>query len=153
MKRVAAFLFLLLGAMGCDDSVTPKEQLEGNWLFQTSDGLAGMGLTFNGDQYTAYVMELTSSASANAEVETGSFLTSDTQIVFTPREWSCPGPDSIYVLPYGLASGSLTITSGATLIVFQRNVASPATNFVITTGCSSQTGTFVPMPVAPVSNS
>jgi hypothetical protein len=111
-----------------------------------------MGLTFNGAEYSAYVMELTSSTSANAEVETGSFLTSDTQIVFTPREWSCPGPDSIYVLPYKLANGSLAITSGATLIAFQRNLASPATNFVITTGCT-QTGTFVPMPVAPVSNS
>ena len=152
MKRMAVFLFLLLGAMGCDDPVTPKGQLEGNWLFEASDGLTGIGLTFNGDQYTGYVMGLTSSTSANAEVETGSFLTSDTQIVFTPREWSCPGPDSIYVMPYALANGSLAITSGATVVVFQRNLASPATNFVITTGCT-QTGTFVPMPVAPVSNS
>jgi hypothetical protein len=152
MKRIAVFLFLSLGAIGCDDSVAPEQKLEGNWLFETSDGLTGMGLTFDGAQYTAYVMELTSSTSANAEVETGSFLTSDTQIVFTPREWSCPGPDSIYVLPFKLANGSLLITSGATLVVFQRNLASPATNFVITTGCT-ETGTFVPMPVAPVSNS
>jgi len=151
MRRTAVFLFLLLGAMGCGDPVTPKDPLEGNWLFESSDGLSGMGLTFNGAEYSGYVMELTSSTSANAEVEKGTFLTSDTQIVFTPREWSCPGPDSIYVMPYKIENASLAVTSGATVIVFQRNLASPATNFVITTGCS-QTGTFVPMPVAPVSN-
>ena len=43
MKRMAVFLFFLLGAIGCDDSVTPKEQLEGNWLFQAPDGFTGMG--------------------------------------------------------------------------------------------------------------
>ena len=52
---------------------------------------------------------------------------------------------------FAVSVATLAITSGATLIAFQRNLASPATNFVITTGCT-QSGTFVPMPVAPVSN-
>src|SRR6185295_3373010 len=93
---------LLLGAIGCGGGgdPTPADRLQGNWLFADADGLTGVGLTFDGSDYVAFLMGLTSTNTANAEVERGGFDASTTQITFTPREWSCPGPDAIYALSY-----------------------------------------------------
>ena len=152
MKKWTGATLLLLSAIGCGGGdPSAQDRLAGNWAFAAPDGVSALGLTFTGADYAAFIMDLTSANTANAEVENGGFSASDTQIRFFPREWSCPGPDATYAFPYKFVGSSLSITNGNTVIVFEPIVAGPATSFAITTGCN-QTGTFVPSPLAPVGN-
>lgn len=142
---------LALVGFGCDGGdASPAERLAGNWIFLPADGSSGLGLTLQADgDYNVMVAELTSSNTANAEIEIGVFSANDTEIMFYPRKWSCPGPDPSYIVRYALSGSSLGITGGSTLVSLERNPYPASTNFAITTGCM-QTGTFVPMPIAPL---
>lgn len=152
MQRWTGAVLLLLSAIGCGSgSQSTQERLEGNWFYTAPDGMSGIGLTFNGAEYGAFILDLTSANTANAEVEKGTFNASDTQIRFFPTEWSCSSSDPTYSFPYKFVGASLSVTNGNTVIVFEPVVAAPATTFAITTGCN-ETGSFVPGPLAPVGN-
>ncbi len=74
MQKWTGAVLLLLSAIGCGSgSQSAQERLAGNWAFTASDGMSAIGLTFNGADYGAFIMDLTSANTANAEVEKGTF--------------------------------------------------------------------------------
>lgn len=146
---------LLVALIGCgDDSKTPQEKLVGGtWVFSNSSGSAGLDLIFNADaSYSVQLLELTSTTTANDQVETGVYSASDSKITFTPQKYTCPGPDPIYRVAYTFNGESLALLFADGVIAFERYTGPAATNFTLTFGCFQDDGSFVPSPLAPVSN-
>jgi hypothetical protein len=115
-------------------------------------GTAGLGVIFNSDgTYTFTELELTSSTSANAQIETGTFTVSGATITATPKEWSCPGPDAVYSLSYSFQGSSLNLSQPSGIIILQQNT-STASSGAIAIGCIDSSGNFKAEPLAAVSN-
>jgi hypothetical protein len=149
MRWLAAIV--LLASVGCGGNPTPDDKVQGNWIFASSDGLTGIGLKFNDISYDLSGLVLTSSNTAQAIVEKGSFSINATTLVFAPTESTCPGPIPIYQMDYRFSGSVLMITAGSNLIAFERNPYAVDSSFALTLGCDVS-GSFVPSPIAPVSN-
>jgi hypothetical protein len=152
-KWMLAVLLAAVAACGGGNSETPKERLIGQWLYTNSSGGAGIDITFKTDAtYSAQVLQLTSTTTANDEVETGVFSTTDTEITFTPQKYTCPGPDPVYSVTYSFNGDSLLLLLSTSATAFSRNTTPPTTNFSIAFGCIQSDGSFVVSPLAAVSN-
>jgi hypothetical protein len=150
MKWTLAVL-LVVASCGGGSNPTPQERLIGKWLY--SGASAGIGLEFDpNDAYSAQVLQLTSSTTGNDEVETGTFAATDTEIAFTPQKSTCPGPVSVYTLTYHFNEDSLGVLYSTGAMVFSRNTDPPSSNAIVTFGCFQSGGSFVPAPLAAVSN-
>jgi hypothetical protein len=147
----AASLVGLLTACSSSSSSQPPS-LYGNWDYIDSAGTAGNGLTLKSDgTYVVSRLVLTSSTSANAQVESGTMVVTGSTIAFTPQNWSCEEPkDPPYTATYQLTNGGLEVTLPGLVIAFQVNTSPVATNFTLATGCFPQSGGFVPSPLSPV---
>lgn len=144
-------LALVVGCGGADQS-TPEQQVVGSWLFTSADGNSGFGAVFKDDgTYTSAILVASSSTSAEAEVEKGTYSATDTQITFTPNEFSCAGPDAIYAAPYKVDGQSLVLTLGSNVVIMAPNTDPASSNGLLQTGCFNA-GVFTPQAVAPVSN-
>jgi hypothetical protein len=97
-------------------------------------------------------LQLTSSTTGNDQVETGTFAATDTEIAFTPQKSTCPGPVSVYALTYNFNDDSLAVLYSTGAVAFSRNTTPPSSNAIITFGCFQSGGSFVPAPLAAVSN-
>ena len=151
MKWTLVVLLATVASCGGGNSETPKERLIGKWLYSGSS--AGIGLQFNSDAtYSAQVLQLTSDTTGNDEVEKGVFSATDTQIVFTPQMYTCPGPLPVYTLAYTFNGDSLSVMFSTGAMGFSRNTVPASSNFIITFGCFQSDGSFVTSPLAPVSN-
>jgi len=147
-----AVLLVAVAACG-SNTVTPQERLIGEWTYTNSAGNAGVVITFKTDDtYSAQVMQLTSTTSANDEVETGVFSVTDTTITFTPQQYTCPGPDPIYTYKYAFNGDSLSMLIPSGAVAFTRYTGPAASNAVITFGCIQSDGSFVQSQLAPVTN-
>ena len=154
MKRLVAII-VLLALVACSSSVETKEPtVVGNWVFVNQAGTAGTGITFRGDgSYTFLNMRLTSDKSANAEVETGIYTDNGSAIVFTPQQYTCPGPDPIVTFPRSFSNGNLVFSLPSGVISLQPNNAPPAESFVVVYGCfDNKTGAFTRAELSPVDN-
>jgi len=128
-------------------------KLQGNWIFTSAATGFGFGVAFKpDDHYTVYTLNLTSDASAAAQVENGTFSASDTEIVTVPKESTCPGPAPVDTVKYIFAGPGLVITAGDKVISLVRDTAPVETSFVLSLGCFQPDGTFVPSGLQPVSN-
>lgn len=138
---------LLLSVAGCSSSSAPT--LDATW--QYNNGTEGNGLTFRSDgTYTAEILVLTSSDSGNAEVETGTFVTSGTTIDFIPARSSCPGADPPYSGSYALENGDLQVTFPTISRVYTLDTSAVST-FSLTIGCFDTAGAFAVSPLENVS--
>ena len=127
--------------------------LDGKWEYIDSAGTAGDGVTFNSDgTYVLQVLQLTSSTSGNDEVEKGTFTVSGNTITATPKEWSCPGPDTVSTMTYSFQGSSLALALPSGILILQPNTSPPATNASIVIGCFDSSGNFKPEPLASVTN-
>jgi hypothetical protein len=147
------FAVLLVAAAACGGgSETPEQRLIGKWLYTDASGTRGLSVQFDADStYTLATMQLTSTTSAEAQVETGVFAATGTQITSTPQMYTCPGPYPGYQVSYHFNGDSLVVTYSTGVMAFSRNTAAPASNVVVTYGCF-QSGAFVAAPLAAVSN-
>lgn len=154
--RIHRALLLAVAVLesACASSSSDAPSLDGNWIYVNDQGTAGLGVTFNGDgTYTAFVMAMTSQSSADAEVETGLFTTQAGAVTFTPREWTCPGPDPASTVKYTFSNGNLLLSFPSGIISLQQNTASSDEAFSITYGCfDRKTHTFIRSQLAPVDN-
>lgn len=122
------------------------------WAYVTADGSAAAGATFTSDgTYLFQELTLTSSTTANDQVEEGSFTISGSTITATPKQWTCPGPDAVYTLGYSFQGGNLVLAQPAGTIVMQPDTAT-ASSISITNGCFASSGSFTTAPLATVSN-
>jgi hypothetical protein len=147
----APSLIALLAACSSSSSSQPPS-LYGNWDYIDGAGTSGNGLTLKSDgTYVVSKLALTSSTSANAQVETGTIDVTASTIKFTPQRWSCEEPtDPPYTATYQLTNGGLELVLPGAVITFQVNTSPVATNFALVTGCFPQSGGFVPSPLSPV---
>ena len=153
MKWTLAVLLATVAACGGGSSETPQQRLIGQWLYTNSSGSAGIDITFNTNTtYTAQILQLTSTTSANDEIEDGVFSTTNTEISFTPQKYTCPGPDPVYSLAYTFNGDSLLLSYSTGAVAFSRNTTPAATNFTAAFGCIQSDGSFVVSPLAAVSN-
>jgi hypothetical protein len=153
MKWTLVALMATVAECGGGSSETPQQRLIGQWLYTNSAGSAGADITFNANAtYTAQILQLTSTTSANDEVETGIFSTTDTEITFTPQNYTCPGSYPVYSLAYTFNGDSLLLSFSTGAVGFSRNKYPAATNFSLAFGCIQSDGSFVVSPLVAVSN-
>jgi hypothetical protein len=149
---VIAFAFGAI-AMGCGGSSSPEQDLIGNWLYATSTGSTGIAVTYKTDgTYVAAELVLTSSNTADAQVETGTYTATASELTSVPTEWTCPGPDPAGTASYSFSGGDLLISSSSGIISLAPNTAPASSTFILTYGCFQSDGSFVTAPLAPVSN-
>jgi len=142
-------------AIGCGggSSEAPHERLIGNWTYTNASDSAGVDLQFKTDgTYVAQVLQLTSTTTANDEVESGTFTATDSEIALTPQKYTCPEADPPYTLSYHFNGDSLVVVFPTGAIGMSRYTGPAATNFVVTMGCFQSDGSFVVSPLAPVGN-
>ena len=143
---------LLLAVVGCGGSSSPEAQLAGTWTY--INGYSGIGLTFSTDStYVAQVLQVTSSTSAEDEIEKGVYSVSGNDIIWTPQEYTCPGPDPVYTTPYSFSGGNLVVVTpgNSAVVTFSRDTSSGSGNESLVFGCF-QSGSFAQQSLAPVSN-
>ena len=150
MKWTLVVLLATVASCG-GNSETPKERLIGKWIYTGSS--AGIGLQFDSDAaYSVQVLQLTSTTTGNDEVEKGAYSATDTQITFTPKMYTCPGPVPVYTLDYSFNGDSLSVLFSNGAMGFSRNTEPASSNFIITFGCFQSDGSFVSSPLAAVGN-
>lgn len=156
MKKKSLYLFLisfpLLACASHTDKPTPQT-IQGSWVYVNDTGVRVDGFTFNPDGSYSYArLVVTSSSSANAELETGIYKDDGAAVTFTPQKWTCPGPDPIVTVGRTFNSaGSLVFSFSSGVITLKPNNAPPSESSTIAYGCFGK-GTFTRAPLAPVSN-
>src|SRR5579862_3505862 len=152
MRRLWWVVLVDSMALGCGGSSSPGSRLVGDWIATDSTGTNGIALTFGSDgTYSAQQLELTSSTSANDEVEGGVYTATNSSIAFTPQKSSCPGPDPDYSLGYSFSGSSLIVSTPSGAVALMANTFSAGTG-AIAFGCFQPDGSFVAEPIAPVGN-
>ncbi len=153
MKWTLAVLLAAVAACGGGNSETPEERLIGQWVYTNSSGSTGIDVTFNTNAtYTLQVMRLTSTTSANDQVETGIYSATENELTFTPQKYTCPGPVPVFTEGYSFNGDSLSMLFSDAVLVYSRSTTPAATNFSISFGCFQTDGSFVQAPLAAVSN-
>jgi hypothetical protein len=151
MKDFARLALLVAGLSGCSSS-NPGPY--GTWLLLDPTSKTGAAMDIHTDNtYVAALLFLTSSTTANAQVETGTIAVSGDTLTLTPKESTCTGPDPGGSITYAIQDGDLVLNRTDGPISLQPNRATATTAFATTLGCF---GTFIteftPQPLAPVTN-
>jgi hypothetical protein len=151
---IAVFFAVVCGCGGGSSSTA--DALVGDWIFQPTTDSA-LAVTFKGDgTYVQQTLQLTSTNSADDEIEGGTFTADGSTLKQTPTKWSCPGPDPISSVSYTVTSTQLTVIAGANVFSLARTNFSSSggspMGAVLTTGCFDSNGTFTPAAIAPVTN-
>jgi hypothetical protein len=154
VKRLCVLAVLASMTDGCGGGGGPS--LYGNWSFENPDGVTGIGLDLSPDDtYVFLLIAVTSSGQgsgrANVESETGTFVVAGSKITFTPKQWTCPGPDPVYVLSYTFDGQNLVMGSPSGLTSLAPNGPSSGGTIGLTYGCFTA-GVFTPSQLAPVTN-
>jgi hypothetical protein len=125
--------------------------LDSTWEYADSASESGNGLTLKSNgTYVSSILSLTSSTSANAQIETGTFKLSGSEITFTPQQWSCPeATDPPYSAGFEQNGDTLTLSYSSGAIAYQLDT-STASTFALSDGCFLQDGTFIASPLAAV---
>ncbi len=124
MIRNVMFGMMSVALVACGGS-NYSDGFQGSWIEQSPDGLSGVGLEVNGDNYVVESIVITGPTTAEAQVEEGTFAAG-------PNEFDTFPTNDTLIL--GLPQGTVT---------FHRNDAAPDSNVVITYGCFAS-GNFVP---------
>jgi hypothetical protein len=110
-----------------------------------------VGLTLKADDsYVFSLMQVTGAASADAEIEKGTYVADGKSLTMTPKEWSCPGPSGPSTVMYTMSGKNLVLSDSSGVISFSPNAA-PSGSIAIRIGCFDN-GTFTPRPLAPLGN-
>lgn len=137
--------------VGCGSPEGPAQRLNGTWIYIAADNSVAVGATFSPDgTYVLQEMSLTSTNSADDEIETGTFSATDSDITTVPQQYSCPGPDPATTVAYDFSGSSLQIVSSSGITTLGRDTAQPSSMFSLTLGCFQSDGSFVAQPLAPV---
>jgi hypothetical protein len=119
---------------GCGSS---SPSIYNSWIYVNGGGTAGFALDFkqNGT-YVSQTLELTSSTSADVQLETGTFAISGSTITFTPQDWSCADlNDPPYSATYTLTDSSLEVAGPTGLTVLHVDSSAGTNNFTEVIGC------------------
>lgn len=129
----------------------PPPSIYGDWIYVSSDGCTGTGLSVKEDgTYVLSQLELTSPNSANVQNETGTFdIVASGNAEVTPQQSSCRGPDPAFHVTFDVIDGDLEVAFPTGVTLFQPNTAAPSGSFADTLGCFASTG-FAVQPLAPV---
>lgn len=148
-------LLAMLAVVGCggtgggDPSATFNSRLVGKWIVNA--GTSASALNFNADgSYTFGTVEVTGTASANAQIENGVFNATASSITMTPTEWTCRGSNPSHLETYAFSGGNLVVSDSSGVASFAPNTATATTGVAVTYGCFASDGSFVAQPLAPV---
>ena len=157
MKLVAVAGLALVLFLSCSssDSPAPVEAssgpLQGAWIY-APDTKSALQLTFDGDTWRMLAIETLTSGGYAAEVTSGTFALSESNITLTLTASSCEGVQAITdTVKTGTAvkrGSSLTLTVSTSLTVFQLGT-SPTGMASAQVGCIVN-GTFTAHAVTPV---
>lgn len=139
------FVVALLFAAGCGEP-SPSDRLQGTW-FVPSSNQCGPAVTFMDDRFQFAIVCLTSSTSAVADIEQGTFSASGTTVDVSMTRASCPATaDRSLSLAYKFSGDTLIFTEPTGLLSLTRDTA-PAGSFNIQFGCIDDAGKFTPGPI------
>ncbi len=143
----------VLALTSCSSSQDAAPSLYGNWLYTNAAGTSGIGATFKKDgTYVWTTLALTSQTSGNAEIETGTFRATGSTIVFTPQQYSCPGPYPPITWKYTLSSSALVFSFPTGAISMKPNNEPASDSFTVVFGCFAKDGSFTKRELTPVTN-
>jgi hypothetical protein len=148
-RTMRKLLLVVVVLVGCG-SKTPQESLVGDWLFQNADGTSGLGVTFNGDgSYVLADLAVTSSTSANAEVEKGTYTATDTMFTMVPSQWTCDGKDTSSTETYKFSGSLLVVSDSSGVVTLAPNNGPSTGTFAVTLGCFDASNNFTAHPLGP----
>jgi hypothetical protein len=157
MRRVLFFVLpvvLVVGACSSgDDGEDPisREGLLGHWMNTSLAGDGRVGLTFNSDgTYNRSILLLTSTTAADAEVETGMYVATDTHLTLLPQRWTCPSPAPVSMASYAVSGNDLIVTTPFENYSFAASASPASSRFALRLGCFDFNGVLTPAPLAPV---
>lgn len=149
MRTIGLAIVFFAGCSSSSSGSPPS--LYGNWIQDGASGNTGQALTLRNDKtYTFSDIVVTSSKTANSEVEKGHFVDNGDSLTFTPEQWSCQQPDPPTTVKYTLGEGTLALANPQRIVSYKANTEPTATDVNITIGCFDQHGAFTPSPLAPV---
>jgi hypothetical protein len=153
MRKLVLLVALGLAAMGCGGVSSPQQDLIGDWIYIVNNGSSGAAVSYKADgTYVGSILVLTSTTTANAQVELGNYTATSNELTSVPTEWTCPGPDPASTVSYAISDGHLVVSTSSGIISFAQNTAPASTTFTLTYGCMKPDGSFVASPLAPVTN-
>jgi hypothetical protein len=165
--------FLFLAALGCDGGADDAQMIVGSWWagaapnWATDVGSTGsttaIAIMFTSDgQYSAIKEQITSDgppgatttdmATANAEVEDGTYTVSGSTLTCVPTESTCPEPDPFSNVFISFTGSELDLDTSSGIVSLQKNTANNVWGIIKTYGCFDSSGHFTEEPPVPVSN-
>jgi len=131
---------LLLVLAGCDSGPSLDGTWASEWRTDTTSGDLALRLDPDGT-YVSWDATMTGSATADAQIELGTFTATGDRISFVPAQSSCP-TSAAHSLSYSV--GELTLATPDT--VFERRAESPFAGMALRSGCT-ESGAFVPQAI------
>jgi hypothetical protein len=152
VRRGTVAVVCMMLAAGCSGGAH-QTTLAQNWIYTSSDGTRGVALDLTSDgTYVFAILALTSSTSAEAEVEYGTYTAANDVLSLTPEQFSCSASDPPYQVGYSFQNGNLLLSISTGAIVMQPNPDTVDQSFTLQFGCFSSAGAFSAMPVQAVTN-
>jgi hypothetical protein len=171
-KTLVGFLFV--AALGCGSS-DDAQKIVGNWWAGAApDWAASVGSTgstttieiafLSNGQYSAYKEQITSDiapgaadaggmATANIEVEDGTYTVTGSTLTCVPAGSTCAKPDPLSNVSISFTGSDLELDTSSGVISLQKNPPDIVFGgFVKTYGCFDSSGHFTEGPVVSVSN-
>jgi hypothetical protein len=146
----AAVLAVLVSLAACGSSTPAEPSIDNTWIFTNSAGTVGAALTINGSTYVAQKIALTSSTSADDQIETGTITVNASTLDFIPSQWSCAAfmpVDAPYSDGYTLTASGLTLSNSTGFTAFHVDTSGASSNFTSAIGCFLTNGTFQVSPL------
>ena len=141
---------LLIALFGCGGDAAPGPELEGLWYFSSDTEECGYGLFFEGDKYETDIVCTLQNGATGIEAEAGTFTSTDSQIVVTPKASSCANTSpASTTISYDFVDDKLRLVLPRGVLIFERleRTDGEASSGSSTYGCYDSEGTFSPMPV------
>lgn len=144
-KTLALLLGLVL--VGCGGDPTPAERLQGVW-FDANALQCFPSVAFSGSSFSIATICASSNGNAQADIEAGTFVATDTKITVTIDRASCPATASkSFAVGYALTGGSLVLSDASATLSLVRTTPGVGSGTVMY-GCIADDGTFTPMPIS-----
>lgn len=134
---------LAMGGCASETEGDAEPSLVGSWIFVNESATRGLGLTFRPDgTYNVSSMALTSSKSAYATVEEGTFAVSGRTITTTPTAATCPTTAEPSTMTHTFSGGNLLLTVPEGIVALKPSTSTATGDFVLTFGCFDAKGEF-----------
>jgi hypothetical protein len=156
MRREFGLCLLMLSPACGDDSKSPQERLQGNWISESNDTECATILTVQDDLIELKLACELDDGTHALEVHSGTFEATDGDFTWTFKKSTCADsdlrPDSPQTLRYSFVGKNLRVISDDGVIQFEE-VSEPSGNTgsgQVEFGCFDEDDAFEPSPLKPI---